>query len=82
MEKERLEYWKIASNQLVGSKDNDEDEESTPKRRYISLFTSDRFKEFDNASLKRKVDQWRMKDRVSAPGILCRRFPFSDLKMI
>lgn len=64
MEKDRLEYWRIASNQLDVAKDNDEDGENTSKKRYISLFTGDRFKEFDQSSLRRKVDQWRMKDRV------------------
>lgn len=61
MEKERLEYWKIASNQLEDSRNYESDSEKSKKK---SLFTDERYQEPDVKSLSRKCDQWRMKERV------------------
>lgn len=61
MEKERLEYWKIASNQLEDSRSDESEDEKSKKK---SLFTDERYQEPDVKSLSRKCDQWRMKERV------------------
>jgi hypothetical protein len=75
---ERTEYWKIAQDRLEESDREKKDENDKTKNRWKSLYTEERYAEPSAKWLdatRRKVVQWRMKERVRiAPIHLIQQF--------
>jgi hypothetical protein len=64
---ERTEYWKIAQDRLEETDRDKKDDNDKQKNKWKSLYTEERYAEPSAKWLdatRRKVVQWRMKERV------------------
>jgi len=74
---ERTEYWKIATDRLLDDKEGDKDKKekaANKQPKFLSLYAEERYADptFRLDLQRRKVVQWRLRERVRHPfAVFC-----------